>query len=125
MKKHIIDESNGLSYTLKGELYYPDLILPPQDDRPIGNWGRRHKEYLEKNHKVQFQIMLMKGTFHDYLADINEQAEEMFFRLVKDMAKADGITEQLKAENQLEWVRRMNSIRNRAREIVNAELIYG
>ena len=125
MEKHIIDEKTGISYTLQGDYYIPDFILPPEtDSRPIGIWGRRHRDYLKNHRKAIYSIMLMDNTLHTYLADINEQAESMFSRLVNDMAKAEGITENLKAENQLEWVGRMNNIYNRATEIVNAELIY-
>ena len=125
MEKHIIDEKTGISYTLQGDYYIPDFTLPPEtDNRPIGVWGRRHRDYLKNHRKAIYSIMLMDNTLHSYLADINEQADNMFSRLVKDMAKAEGIIEQLKAENQMLWVGRMNNIRNRAMEIVNSELIY-
>ena len=125
MEKHIIDEKTGIGYTLQGDYYIPDLTLPPEtDNRPIGIWGMRHRDYLKNHRKAIYSIMLMDNTLHSYLADINEQADNMFSRLVKDMVKAEGITEQLKAKNQMEWVGRMNSIRNRAMEIVNSELIY-
>ena len=125
MEKHIVDEKTGIGYTLQGDYYIPDLTVPPEtDNRPIGVWGRRHRDYLKNHRKAIYSIMLMDNTLHSYLADINEQADNMFSRLVKDMAKAEGITENLKAENQLEWVGRMNNIYNRATEIVNAELIY-
>ena len=125
MKNHIIDETSGFSYTLQGDYYLPNFVLPPEtDDRPIGIWGRRHRDYLIENKKAVYSLMRIRNTHHSYLADINEQADEMFNQLVKDMAKADGVTEQLKAENQMEWVGRMNNIRNRAMEIVNSELIY-
>lgn len=125
MEKHIIDEKTGIGYTLQGDYYIPDLTLPPEDDtRPIGVWGMRHKDYLKNHRKAIYSIMLMDNTLHSYLADINEQADEMFNQLVKDMAKAEDITEQLKAENQMLWVGKMNNIRNRATEIVNSELIY-
>jgi len=125
MEKHIIDEKTGISYTLQGDYYIPNLTLPPEDDtRPIGIWGIRHRDYLKNHRKAIYSIMLMDNTLHSYLADINEHAEDMFFRLVKDMAKSEGITEQLKAENQMLWVQEMNNIRNRAMEIVNSELIY-
>ena len=125
MEKHIIDEKTGISYTLQGDYYIPDLTLPPEDDtRPVGIWGMRHRDYLKNHRKAIYSIMLMDNTLHSYLADINEQADEMFNQLVKDMAKSEGITEQLKAENQMLWVQKMNNIRNRAMEIVNSELIY-
>ena len=125
MKKHIVDEKTGISYTLQGDYYIPDITLPPEtDNRPIGIWGMRHRDYLKNHRKAIYSIMLMNNTLHSYLADINEQADDMFNQIVKDMAKSEGITEQLKAENQMEWVGRMNNIRNRAMEIVNSELIY-
>lgn len=125
MERHIVDEKTGISYTLQGDYYLPDLGLPPEtDNRPIGAWGRRHREYLKENKKAVYSLMSTRNTLHSYLADINEQADDMFFRLVKDMAKAEGVTEKLKAENQMLWVQKMNNIRNRATEIVNSELIY-
>lgn len=125
MKKHIIDEKTGISYTLHGDYYIPDLVLPPKtDDRPIGIWGRRHRNHLIENKKAVYSLMRTRNTLHSYLANINEQADDMFFRLVKNMAKAEGVTEKLKAENQMLWVQKMNNIRNRAMEIVNSELIY-
>ena len=125
MRKHIVDEKTGIGYTLQGDYYIPDLTLSPEtDNRPIGIWGMRHRDYLKNHRKAIYSIMLMDNTLHSYLADINEQADEMFNQLVKDMAKTEGITEQLKAENQMLWVARMNNIRNRAMEIVNSELIY-
>lgn len=103
MKKHIIDEKTGIGYTLQGDYYIPDFtLLPETDSRPIGVWGRRHRDYLKNHRKAIYSIMLMDNTLHSYLADINEQADNMFSRLVKDMVKAEGITEQLKAENQME-----------------------
>jgi hypothetical protein len=125
MERHIVDEETGISYTLQGDYYIPDFTLPPEGDtRPIGVWGMRHRDYLKNHRKAIYSIMLMDNTLHSYLADINEQADEMFNQLVKDMAKSEGITEQLKAENQMLWVQKMNNIRNRAMEIVNSELIY-
>ena len=125
MEKHIVDEKTGIGYTLQGDYYIPDLTLPPEtDNRPIGVWGRRHRDYLKNHRKAIYSIMLMDNTLHSYLADLNEQADDMFSRLVKDIAKAEDITENLKAENQMEWVGRMNNIYNRAMEIVNSELIY-
>ena len=114
-----------ISYTKVGDYYLPNLALPPEEDtRPIGIWGMRRKKYLMDHNKAIFTIMTINNTLHTHLADTNEQAEDMFFRLVNDMTRAESITEQLKAENQMLWVQRMNSIRNRATEIVNEELIY-
>lgn len=125
LPKHTTDKETGISYTLHGDYYLPDFVLPPEtDNRPIGIWGRRHRDYLIENKKAVYSLMRTRNTLHSYLADINEQADEMFNQLVKNMAKADGITEQLKAENQMLWVQKMNNIRNRAMEIVNSELIY-
>ena len=125
MEKHIVDEKTGIGYTLQGDYYIPDFILPPEtDNRPIGVWGRRHRDYLKNHRKAIYSIMLMDNTLHSYLADINEQADNMFSRLVKDIAKAEGITENLKAENQMEWVGLMNNYRHCAEEIIFKELIY-
>ena len=114
-----------ITYTKVGNYLIPDLTLPPEtDERPIGAWGMRHKRYLMEHKKAIFTIMQMNGTLPTYLADLNELSEDMFLRLVKQLAENEGITEQLKAENQMEWVGRMNNIRSRATEIVNSELIY-
>ncbi len=118
-------EKNGGTYTKVGDYFIPDLTLPPEEQNiHIGVWGMRHKRYLMEDKRVTFNIMQMNGTLWKYLADIDKQAEDMFLRLVKDMAKSEGITEKLKAKNQMLWVQKMNNIRNRASEIVNAELIY-
>lgn len=114
-----------ITYTKVGDYYFPDLTLPPErEPRPIGIYGMRRKKYLMNHQRALFTIMSMNNTLHTHLADINEQAEELLFRLVNDMAKVESITEQLKAENQILWVQRMNNIRNKAEEIVNQELIY-
>ena len=118
-------EKNGGTYTKVGDYLIPDLTLPPEEQNiHIGVWGMRHKRYLMGNQRVTFSIMQMNGTLWKHLADIDMQAEDMFFRLVNDMAKSEGITEQLKAGDQMLWVQKMNNIRNRVTEIVNAELIY-
>lgn len=126
MEKVLSDyEKNGGTYHWEGDYLIPDLILPPEtDNRSIGVWGRRHRDYLIENKKAVYSLMRTRNTLHSYLADINEQAEDMFLRLVKELAAKEGITETLKAENQMLWVQRMNNIRNRATEIVNNELIY-
>lgn len=125
MKQHYTDEKTGISYTLQGDYYLPDLILPDEkEERHIGVWGQRHAKYLKQNHKVLYMNLFTSGKLNSHLADIDEQAKDMFLRLVKQMAESEGITEQLKSENQLEWVRRMNNIRNRAIEIVNHDIIY-
>ena len=125
MDKYIYDESNGLWYELQGDYYIPCLTLPTEKEhKPIGLWGQRHKRYLQEHKKAFYTTLLTSGKLNSYLADIDRQAEEMFSRLVKQMAEAEGVTETLKAANQMEWVGRMNSIRSRAMEIVNSELIY-
>ena len=124
MKQHFTDERTGISYTLKGDYYLPDLQLPPEKETEIGVWGQRHLRYIKQHRKVLYMNLLTSGNLNEHLAEIDKQAEDMFFRLVKQMAERGGVTEQLKAENQMEWVGRMNNIRSRATEIVNAELIF-
>lgn len=124
MEKRIYNEKTGISYTLQGDYYLPDLKLPDEENKPIGLRGQRHARYLTQNHKVLYMNLLTSGKLNSYLADIDEQAEDMFFRLVKQMAEREGVTEQLKAENQMEWVALLNNIRSRATEIVNNEIIY-
>lgn len=111
MDKYICDESNGLWYKLQGEYYLPCLTLPPEEEKPIGIWGQRHKRYLKEHKKATYTTLLTSGKLNTYLADINEQAQERFERLIEQMKQAQGITEQLKAENALEWTGRMNNIR--------------
>ena len=124
MEKRIYNEQTGISYTLQGDYYLPDLELPEQEDKPIGLWGQRHLRYIRQHHKVRYTNLLTSGELNDHLADIDKQAEDMFFRLVKQMAEREGVTEQLKADNQMDWVARINNIRSRAIEIVNHDLIY-
>ena len=124
MEKYITDERTGLKYELVGDYYLIAGDDEPEEDRPIGVWGQRHLRYLKKCHRGRYANLLASGELNAYLADIDQQAEELFLRLVKQMTDAEGITEKLKASDQMEWVRRMNSIRNRAMEIVNAELIF-
>ena len=123
MTKTIFEEMGG-TYTQVGDYLLPDLKLPEEDQQPIGVWGQRHWRYLKEHRRATYATLLTSGKLNGYLADIDRQAEELFSRLVKQMAEAEGITEHLKADNQMEWVRRMNKIRNRAMEIVNSELIY-
>ena len=124
MKKHITDEKTGISYTLHGDYYLPDLELPAQEVKPIGIWGQRHLRYIREHRKALYTGLFLGGKLNSYLADLNEEAEDMFFRLVKELAEKEGITETLKAADQMEWVRRMNAIRETATEIVNNDLIY-
>ncbi len=124
MEKYIYDEKNGLWYDLNGDYYIPCLELPEEEQRPIGIWGQRHLRYIKQHRRVFYTNLLTSGKLNSYLADLNEDAEEMFSRLVEQLSNRDGITEQLKAEDQIEWVRRTTACHEQAREIVNAELIY-
>ena len=117
-------EQNGGTYRTVGDYKIPNITLPAEARKPLGIWGLKRKDYLMKHKRVQFNIMLMNGTLWTHLAEVNEQASDMFSRLVEQMKVNEGITEHLKAENQMEWVARMNSIEARAREIVNHELIF-
>ena len=113
-----------ITYTQQGDYLLPDLKLPEQPKVEIGIFGKRHLRYLERNRKILYTNLLTKGKLTVYLAEIDEQAENMFDRLVRQLAEREGVTEHLKAENQMLWVKQMNSIRNSAEEIVNHELIY-
>ena len=124
MEKRIYNEQTGINYTLQGNYYLPDLALPEQEDKPIGLWGQRHLRYIKQHRKILYINLLTSGKLNDHLTDIDKQAKDMFFRLVKQMAECEGVTEQLKADNQMEWVDRMNNIRSRATEIVNNDIIY-
>ena len=124
MEKHIFDESNGLWYELQGDYYIPCLTVPAKEERPIGIWGQRHLRYIKQERKALYTELLTSGRLNTYLADINEQATEQFLLLTKQMAEREEITEQLKAQDQMLWVQRMNNIQDRAKEIVNHELIY-
>lgn len=125
MDKYIYDERNGLWYELQGDYYIPCLTLPTEKEhKPIGLWGQRHKRYLQEHKRAVYITLLTSGKLNSYLADIDRQAEEMFSRLVKQLSEKEGVTEAIKAENQMLWVQRMNSLRNSAVEIVSNELIY-
>ena len=124
MEKFIYDEKNGLWYELQGDYYIPCLKLPEEEQQPIGIWGQRHLRYIKQNRKMLYLNLLTSGKLNGYLSDLDKQAEDMFSRLVKQMAECEGVTEQLKAENQMEWVGRMNNIRNRAIEVVNTEIVF-
>ena len=124
MEKRIYNEQTGISYTLQGDYYLPNLALPEQEDKPIGLWGQRHLKHIKQHRKILYINLLTSSKLNGYLADLNEQAEDMFVRLVKQMAEREGVTEQLKADSQMEWVARMNNIRSRATEIVNDDIIY-
>ena len=124
MKQHITDPKTGIAYTLHGDHYLPDLSLPAEEEIPIGVWGQRHAAFLKKHQRSVYDEFFFSGKLNAYLAQIDRDAQEMFDLLVRQLAEQEDITETLKTENQMDWVRRMNSIRNRATEIVNHELIY-
>ena len=123
LEKYITDERTGLKYELVGDYYFLAGDDEPEEHRPIGIWGQRHLRYLRQCKKTTYTALVIEGKLPDYLANVNEQAEEMLFQLVKQMAKDEGVDEALKRRNQFGWVQRMNSIRNRAEEIVIKELI--
>lgn len=123
MVKTIFEQMGG-TYEQQGDYLIPCLTLPTEEEKSIGIWGQRHLRYLKTHCKITYTNLLTSGKLNSYLVDINEQAEDMFSRLVKHMAECEGVTEKLKAENQMEWVGRMNNIRSRATEIVNNDLIY-
>jgi len=125
MDKYVFDESNGLWYELQGDYYIPCLALPAEkENKPIGLWGQRHKRYLQGHKREVYTMLLTSGKLNSYLADIDEQATNMMFQLVEQMADKEGVTEQLKAENLMLWIGRMNEIQARAREIINNILIF-
>ena len=117
-------EQNGGIYRMVGDYRFPNITLPAESRKPIGVWGLKRKDYLIKHKRVQFNIMLMNGTLWTHLAEVDEQASDMFSQIAEQMKVSEGITEQLKEQNQMEWVARMNNIEARVREIVNTELIY-
>ena len=117
-------EQNGGTYRMVGDYKIPNITLPAEASKPLGVWGLKRKDYLTNHKRVQFNIMLMTGALWTHLAEVDEQAAEMFSRLVEQMMVNEGITEQLKADSQMEWVARMNNIEARAREMVNNDLIY-
>lgn len=123
MEKRIYDEQNGLWYELQGDYYLPCLSLPEEEQKSVGVWGQRHIRYLKQYHKVFYMNLLTSGKLNNYLADIDNQTEEMFSRLVKQLAEKENVTEKLKAENQMMWVQKMNIIRSRVIEVVNTYLI--
>lgn len=124
MEKYKFDENNGLWYELQGDYYLPCLKLPEGEQVHIGIWGQRHLRYLKENRRTLLSDLQLSGKLNSYLADIDRQAEEMFERLVKQMAECEGVTEKLKATDSIKWVRKMNNIRNRATEIVNANIVF-
>ena len=120
---HLHDKNNGLDYVLVGDYYFPALILA-EDSRPVGRWGRMYKRYLKEHHPAQYQVLLLSGRLNTYLADIDAQAEEQLELIIQQMAECEGVNEELKATNQMEWVQRMNNIQNRAEEVIKTTLIY-
>ena len=124
MEKRIYEKKTGIHYELQGDYYLPCLMLPEQPKVEIGIWGKRHLRYIKNHYPIRYTNLLTSCKLTAYLADIDEEANEMFDRLVKQLAKQEGVTEKLKADNQMLWVQRMNNICNRATEIVNNELIY-
>ena len=116
-------QEQGIRYILKGDVYLPDLELP-EESRPIGRWGRLHKEYLKANRPVLYNTLLLSGKLYTLLADLNEQASERYSLIVRQMAQAEGVAEELKANDPMRWVQAMNSIRSRAEEIIQTEMIY-
>ena len=123
MEKVIYDEKNGLWYELQGDYYIPCLKLPEEEQQHIGVWGQRHLRYIKQNRKVLYFNLLTSGKLNGYLADLDKQAEEMFSQLVKQMAEREGVTEKLKADNQMEWIGRMNNIRENVINIINQVII--
>lgn len=124
MDKYIYNEKNGLWYEVQGDYDLPCLKLPEERTAYIGVWGQRHLRYLKEYRRATYITLLTSGRLNSYLADVDRQAQTLFFRLVKAMTEQEGITEQLKTEKQMEWVRKLNNINNRAKEIVNYEIIY-
>ena len=124
MDKYIYDKNNGLWYELQGDYYIPCLTLPAEKGTPIGIWGQRHLRCLKGYHRVTYTNLLTSGSLNAYLADIDEQAKNMFFRLIEEYADRRDVTEQLKADKPLEWVQKLNNICNAVEEVVNTELIY-
>lgn len=123
MKKTLFEQMGG-TYTQQGDYLFPNLVLPAEDERPIGIWGQRRLRYLKQHGRVLYYNLLTTGKLHSHLADVEEQAQELFFRLVNEYVEREGIDEQFKATNQLAWVQRMNNIQARVREIVNTDLIF-
>ena len=123
MAKTIFEQMGG-TYTMQGDYCLPDLTLPAKKEHPIGVWGQRRLRYLKQYHNILYYNLLTSGKLHSHLADVEEEAQTFFLRLVKEYAEREGLTEQLKAENPTEWVRMMNNIRERVNEVVNAEMIF-
>ena len=123
MEKSLFEQLGG-TYSRMGDYLLPNITLPEQEERPIGVWGQRRLQYLKQHRRISYTNLLVSGKLNEHLADITEQAEDMFARLIKQMAEREGVTEKLKVENQMEWVGKMNNIRTRATVFVNAEIVY-
>lgn len=123
MEKTIFGQMGG-NYTLQGDYYLPNLSLPAEENKPIGIWGQRHLRYLKEYRRIKYTNLLTNGKLNSYLADVDQQAEDMFSHFIKQMTKREGLSKRIKVENQMEWVGRMNNIRNRAVEIINTNLIF-
>ena len=123
MNKTIFEQMGG-TYTMQGDYCLPDLTLPTEEKRPIGVWGQRRLGYLKQHHKILYYNLLTSGKLNSHLADTEEQAKELFLRRVKELAEKEGVTEQLKSADQMAWVQNMNSIRSRATEVVNLEVVF-
>ena len=123
MEKTLYEQMGG-TYTTQGDYYLPDLTIPPEEERPIGVWAQRRLRYLKQHHKILYYNLLTSGKLQSHLADVEEEAQSLFLRLVKEYAEREGVTEQLKVENPTEWVQKMNNIRNRVAETVCADLIF-
>ena len=125
LKNTLHDSNNGLDYTMVNGYYLPNLtVAAPTEQHPTGRWGRLHKRYLKEHHPIRYNQLLLSGELGGYLAALDEQADKQLALIIRQMQDAEGVTEALKAADQLEWVRRMNSIRNRAEEIIKSELIF-
>ena len=124
MEKSLFEQMGG-TYSQVGDYLLPNITLPEQEEKPIGVWGQRRLRYLKQHRKVLYYNLLTSSKLKEHLADINEQAEDMYSRLIKQMAEREGVTEQLKGNDHMAWVGRMNNIRNQVTEIINADLIYG
>ena len=125
MKKHIYDESNGLWYELIGDYYIPVLALSSEEQRPIGKWGRIHRDYIKEHRPILFNDLVLSGQLWTYLANLNEQAQERLSLIVEQMKASEGVTEELKTADQMAWVGAMNNISDQAEEIILREMIYG
>lgn len=124
MKKNFTDKRTGVSYTLHGDYYLPNLVLPTEEQKEVGICGQRHLRYIKQYRKMLYTNLLTSGKLNSYLVDIEQQAQDLFSRLVKDLAEKENVTEELKATDRMLWVQKMNNIRNRATEIINADIIY-